>query len=190
MNDLGAWQRRFFTSASRPPRETVAVSFAGAQQRASAGTRPPGAPDALRLRMRVFVRRGTLDRLLAAGMDPAWDPELRLRAAQITAPKTRCALSASLQAAVRDAHRPPRWSAAVPLARGAVLAAADELRLLAGCLAEPTAPAAQGVALAGQIVRDPCSPLYAPGSPEALRAAARIAHRALDRPAHATESAP
>ena len=142
------------------------------------------------MRIRVFFRRATLDRLLAAGMDPAWDPELRLRAAQITAAKRRCALSASLQAAVRDAHRPPRWSAAVPLARGAVLAAADELRLLAGCLAEPTAPAAQGVALAGQIVRDPCSPLYAPGSPEALRAAARIAHRALDRPAHATERAP
>ena len=150
------------------------MSFAGAQQRASAGTRPPGAPDALRLRMRVFVRRGTLDRLLAAGMDPAWDPELRLRAAQITALKTRCALSASLQAAVREAHRTPRWSAAVPLARAAVLAAADELRLLAGYLAEPTAPAAQGVALAGQIVRDPCSPLYAPGSPERQALSARL----------------
>jgi hypothetical protein len=161
------------------------VSFAGAQQRASARTRPPGAHASLRLRVRVFLRRGTLDRLLAAGMDPAWDPELRLRATQITAPKRRCALSASLQAAVRDAHRSPRWSAAVPLARGAVLAAADELRLLAGCLADPTAPAAQGVALAGQIVRDPCSPLYAPDSPEALRAAARIAHRALNCPTHA-----
>jgi hypothetical protein len=154
------------------------------------GTRPPGAHAALRLHIRVFVRRGTLDRLLAAGMDPDWDPELGLRAAQITAARRRCALSASLQAAVRDAKRPPQWSAAVPLARSAVLAAADELRLLAGCLAEPTAPAAQGVALAGQIVRDPCSPLYAPGNPEALRAAARIAHRALNRPAHATERAP
>ena len=166
------------------------MSFAGAQQRASAGTRPPGAPDALRLRARVFVRRGTLDRLLAAGMDPAWDPELRLRAAQITAAKRRCALSASLQAAVRDAHRPPRWSAAVPLARSAVRAAADELRLLAECLAGIDAPAPQGVALAGQLVRDPCSPLYAPGRPEALRAAARIVYRALNCAAHATEKAP
>jgi hypothetical protein len=122
-------------------------------------------------------------------MDPAWDPELGLRAAQITAPNRRRALAASLEAAVRDACRPPRLTAAVPLARGAVRAAADELRLLAECLAGPSAPAAQAVALAGQLVRDPCSPLYAPGSPEALRAAARIAHRALNGPSHATEEA-
>jgi hypothetical protein len=166
------------------------VSVAGAQQWASAGRRPPAGHQALRLRARVFLRRGTLDRLLAAGMDPAWDPELGLRGAQITAPKRRRALSASLEAAVHEACRPPRLTAAVPLARGAVRAAADELRLLAGCLAEPAAPAAQGVALAGQLVRDPCSPLYAPGSPEALRAAARIARRALNCAAHATEDAP
>jgi hypothetical protein len=166
------------------------VSFAGAQQRAWAGRRPPAGHQALRLRASVFLRRGTLDRLLAAGMDPAWDPELGMRAAQITAPKRRHALSASLQAAVREACRPPRLTAAVPLARGAIRAAADELRVLAECLAESAAPAAQGVALAGQLVRDPCSPIYAPGSPEALRAAARIAHRALNCPAHATEKAP
>jgi hypothetical protein len=158
------------------------VSFAGAHQWASAGTRPPGEHHPLRLRARVYVRRGILDRLLAAGIDPAWDSELRLRAGQITAAKRRCALSASLQAAVRDAHRPPQWTAAVPLAHSAVRAAAHELRLLAECLAGLAAPAPQGVALAEQLVRDPSSPLYAPGSPEALCAAARIAHRALNCP--------
>ena len=141
------------------------------------------------MRARVFVRRGTLDRLLAAGMDPAWDSELGIRAGQITAAKRRCALARSLQAAVRDAHRPPRWSAAVPLARSAVRAAAPELRLLAECLAQTAAPAPEGVALAEQLVRDASSPLYAPGSPEALCAAARIANRALNCPTHPTEKA-
>jgi hypothetical protein len=165
------------------------VSFTGAQRWASARPRASAERPALQLRARVFARRGTLDRLLAAGMDPAWDPELRVRAAQITAARRRCALSASLQAAVRDAHRPPQWTAAVPLARSAVREAAPELRVLAECLAGIAAPAPEGVALAGQLIRDPSSPLYAPGSPEALRAAARIAHQALNCPTHATEQA-
>jgi hypothetical protein len=123
-------------------------------------------------------------------MDPAWDPELEIRAAQITAAKRRRALAATLQAALRDAHRPPRWTVAVPLDRGAVRAAAHELRMLAERLAETAAPAAQGVALAEQLVRAPSSPLYPPGDHHALRAAARIAHRALNCPARTTENAP
>jgi hypothetical protein len=122
-------------------------------------------------------------------MDPAWDSELGLRAKQITAAKKRCALAGSLQAVVRDAHRPPRWSAAVPLARGAVREAAHELQLLAECLEQTAALAPQGVALAEQLVRDGRSPLYAPGSPEALCAAARIVHRALNCSTHATAKA-
>ena len=70
---------------------------------APAGETPGAAAACARL-----LRRGTLDRLLAAGMDPAWDPELGLRAAQITAAKRRRALSASLEAAVREATEPPR----------------------------------------------------------------------------------
>jgi hypothetical protein len=123
-------------------------------------------------------------------MDPAWDRELGIRAAQIAATKKRCALSLSLDAAVRNAQRAPQWTAAVPLARGAVRAAAHELRLLAECLSETAAPAPQGVALAKQLVREPNSPLYAPVDHHALRAAARIAHRALECPAHTTEYAP
>jgi hypothetical protein len=123
-------------------------------------------------------------------VDPAWYPELGIRAARIAAVKARRALSLSLEAAVRRAPRAPQWSAAVPLARGAVRAAAHELRLLAECLSETAAPAPQGVALAKQLVREPNSPLYAPGDHHALRAAARIAHRALECPAHTTEYAP
>jgi hypothetical protein len=133
----------------------------------------------LSLRARVFVRRGTLDALLAAGADPSWDPELELRAAQIGSLRTRRAVAHGLERAVLEAHRPARWSCAVPLDRRAVRAAAAELSALAVDLAVEAAPAAQGVALATQLLRDPASPLYMPGGGEALRRGAVIARRAL-----------
>jgi hypothetical protein len=126
-----------------------------------------------------LVRRHTLDRLLAAGGDPAWDPELGLRAAQLTATARRRALARSLERALREARGRARWSCAAPLDRGAVRLAAPELCTLAAELSEAVAPAPQGVALVEQLLRDPGSPLYAPGDEEALRAAARIACDAL-----------
>jgi hypothetical protein len=131
------------------------------------------------LRARVFVRRGKLDRLLAAGADPSWDPELGLRARQISAPRRRRALAEGIERAVWEAHRPPRWSCAAPLDRRAVRTATPELGTLALELAIQPAPAAQGVALATQLLRDPDSPLYAPGAGEALRIGAVVACRAL-----------
>jgi hypothetical protein len=121
-----------------------------------------------------------LDRLLAAGADPSWAPELGVRAAQITDPRSRRALADGLANAVCEAHAPARWSCKVPLDRGAVRAAASELRALTAGLRFGAAPAAQGVALASQLVRDPASPLYLPGRPESLRTAAEIARQALD----------
>jgi len=134
------------------------------------------------LRVRVFVRRGVLDRLLAAGADPSWDPELGLRAAQVTAPRRRRALADSFARAVEDAHRPPRWTCAAPLARGAVRATSRELRALAVGLAHGPAPPPQAITLAYQLVRDPGSPLYAPGDEHALRDSVRLVCEVL-RPA-------
>lgn len=134
----------------------------------------------LELRARVRVHRGSLDRLLAAGADPSWAPELRFRAAQITDARWRRALADGFANAVREAHAAPSWSCKVPLSRGAVRAAAPELRALTASLRVRAAPAAQGVALASQLLRDPCSPLYLPGGPETLRTCAEIARQALD----------
>jgi len=146
------------------------------------GAAPPRRPDPhapLSLRARVFIRRGKLDGLLAAGADPSWDPELGLRARQISAPDRRRALAESIERAVWEAHRPPRWSCAAPVDRRAVRRATPELSALALELTLEAAPAAQGVALATQLLRDPDSPLYAPGAGEALRVGAVVARRAL-----------
>ena len=145
----------------------------------AAGLHRPDAPSTLSLRAHVFVRRRTLDALLAAGADPSWDPEMGLRASQISAPRARRALAGSLEQAVWEAHRPPFWDCRAPLDRRAVRTATPELLALALDLTVEAAPAAQGVALATQIVREPSSPLYSPGGGEALRAAAVIARRAL-----------
>ena len=142
------------------------------------------------LRARVFLRRGMLDRLLAAGAERYWDPELALRAAQVTAPRKRRALSKSLVRAVRDAHRPPRWTCAAPLDREAVRAVGPELRALAAGLVEDAAPAAQGISLAGQLLREPDSPLYAPSDEDALREGVLIAWQALAQSADPRQEKP
>jgi hypothetical protein len=134
----------------------------------------------LTLRARVLLKRGALDGLLAAGADPSWGPELALRAVQITALHRRRALGESLARVVREAHLAPRWSCAVPLDRRAVRGAAPELRALTASLTLETPPAAQGVALASQLLRHPNSPLYLPSRAETLCAGAEIARRALD----------
>jgi hypothetical protein len=145
--------------------------------RSAVGRRPRRV--SLALRARVFLRRGMLDRLLAAGADPSWEPELELRAAQVTAPRKRRALGQSLARAVLDAHHPPRWSCAAPLDRDVVRAAAPELCALAAGLTQEATPAPQGVTLARQLLQEPGSPLYAPGDENALREGLRIAWQAL-----------
>lgn len=138
----------------------------------------PRAP--LVLRARVLLKRHLLDGLLAAGADPSWGPELTLRAAQITDLHSRRALAGGLARAVCEAHVVPRWSCTAPIDRPAVRGAAAELRALAASLTLDAPAAAQGVALASQLLRNPCSPLYRPGDEHALRVAAEIARQALD----------
>jgi hypothetical protein len=123
-----------------------------------------------------------LDRLLAAGGEPCWDPEFGLRAAQVTSRRHRHHLADSLENAVAEAHRVPHWSCAAPLDRRAVRAAAPALLALAAGLKADPRPAAEGVAVASQLVTDASSPLYAPGDGDALREIAGIARGALAEP--------
>jgi hypothetical protein len=155
------------------------MSIAMRHRSAAGRRRGPSVRVPISVRVRVFMRRGVLDRLLAAGADPSWDPELAFRAEQITAPRRRRALANRLAGAVNDAHRPPRWSAAAPLDRRAVRAATAELRALAGGLAQEAAPPPQAITLTEQLLREPGSPLYAPGDEGALRESVRLVREAL-----------
>ena len=163
----------------RPGAESLQMSHAVPHRLSAAvsGRSRPRAP--LLLRLRVFFRRGTLDRLLAAGGDPSWGPDLALRAAQLTASRKRHALAENLQRTVSEAQRPPRWSCAAPVDRPAVRAATPELLALAARLEAETPHTPQGVALAKQLLVDAGSPLYAPGDADALPEIAGIARRAL-----------
>ena len=133
----------------------------------------------LLLRARVLLKRHLLDGLLAAGADPSWGPELTLRAAQITDLHSRRALADGFARAVCEAHALPRWSCTAPIDRPAVRRGARASRACSQPHAEAPA-AAQGVALASQLLRNPCSPLFRPGDEHALRVGAEIARRALD----------
>jgi hypothetical protein len=155
------------------------MSLAAPHRLLAAWPRRPRQGPSLVVRVRVFLRHGTLDRLLAAGGEPSWDPALGLRAAQVTSWRKRRLLADSLESAVSEAHRPPRWSCAAPLDRRAVRAAAPGLLALAAGLEADPRPAAEGVALATQLVTDAGSPLYAPGDSDALREMAGIARSAL-----------
>jgi hypothetical protein len=155
------------------------MSMAARYRLLAGWARRPCAGLSLVASVRVFLRRRTLDRLLAAGGDPSWDPDLGVRAAQITSWRERHLLADSLESAVSETHRPPRWSCAAPLDRRAVRAAAPGLLALAAELEAACPAAAEGVALTKQLVTEAGSPLYAPGDPDALREIARVARSAL-----------
>ena len=165
--------------------------------------RPP-----LFLRSRVWLRRRTLDDMLAQGADPSDAPQLAQRAAQLTSGRHRRSLAAAIERTLREAERPRRalLSAAVPLQRHAILGARAPLARLAvelrgddpesvsgarpavstgdpatGSIADMTDElrAARGVALVQRLLTDGDSPLYAPYPAGELELAVRHANAAL-----------
>lgn len=118
-------------------------------------------PDrALLLRLRVAAGRHRLDRLLAAGADPAGTRALALRARPLTSRHERDRLAISIGDLLRTGDSRPRWSSAVPPCRGAIDAAEPELRRMAEILSGCAPVYARGVALSDALVHDGQSPLY------------------------------
>jgi hypothetical protein len=56
------------------------------------------------LRGRVWLRRGALDQMLAAGADPNGSPELARRAAELTSFRHRLSLAAAIVSALEAAE--------------------------------------------------------------------------------------
>jgi hypothetical protein len=127
------------------------------------------------------MRRGRLDRLLAAGVTPAGSPELALRALQLTRARHRRVLADSLEEIVRMAHGEGRRRGTSPsLATRDIRASRSALLQLAQVLRENRDVYASGVALAQRLLTDGTGPLYGHGLDDELWHATRDAIAALD----------
>jgi hypothetical protein len=114
------------------------------------------------LRLRVIWLHWSLDTELAAGVDPASDPALILRAAQLRSPKHRCRLAASVERLVGEAKAPrlPALTVAVPVVREPILEARDSLLFLAYLLRHADRLPPRGVAMVQRLLTDGGSVLY------------------------------
>lgn len=141
-------------------------------------------PPPLPLRTRVYVRRHDLTHALARGTRPTTGPELALRAAQLTSPRSRKGLARTLRRTVDDAHRPATNAFRVALIRrSAVLEAEPAIRAMIDRLNSPAEVDAEGMAIADEIITNANrSPLYNPSEPGTLRRQIKVATEALEPP--------
>jgi len=113
------------------------------------------------LRLEVRWSYLALDERLAAGFDPASDPALALRAAQLRSPRHRRRLAAWLERLVGDSE--VVWSgmsAAVPIVREQVSEARDSLLRLAKMLRDAGRVRPRGVAMVERLLTDADSVIY------------------------------
>ena len=131
--------------------------------------------------MRTRLRRGSLDRRLAAGANPDECDDLSRRADQLRSSAHRRELAAALLTLVEQAEGPtPPISAAVPINRRSIRAArSDVIALILDLGATDLVASARGIALVERLLCEGASPVYAPHGPAALTQALRRAHAAL-----------
>ena len=116
-----------------------------------------------RVRLGVIVRwqAARLDRDLADGVSLRSSDAHVLRAVRITGRRRRANLADGLARVLRSASDSRgRFSAAVPPDRRAVLAARPVIEALERRLLSPEPVAARGVAMLGELLAEPTSPLY------------------------------
>jgi hypothetical protein len=133
--------------------------------------------------VRVWLRRGSLDRSLAAGADPGTSPELARRARQLTSPRFRSGLAASIRNVLDAADEPRRGlTSAVPIQRGEILAERELLLELAADLESRDQLQPRGIALIDRLLTNGDSPVYMSSPEWSLREALRQARAALYLP--------
>jgi hypothetical protein len=126
----------------------------------------------LRERLAARWRAGSLERELARGAAPETAAALALRAQWLIGPAVRATLARRLLRLVGDARRGHVWPGTkVRPPRRAIVAAAQDLDLLAGRLLAPGPVSARGVAQVRLLLTDGCGPLYFGGSSVDLRSA-------------------
>jgi hypothetical protein len=114
------------------------------------------------LRLRVIWSHWSLDNRLADGADPASDPALILRAAQLRSRRHRRRLAASVERLIKEANaqRLPAFTVAVPVVREPILEARDSLLFLAYLLRYADRLRPRGVAMVQCLLTDGGSVLY------------------------------
>jgi hypothetical protein len=136
-----------------------------------------------RIRDRVLarVRARALDRALASGIPTDTSPALWLRARALTRPRVARELGQQLCRIVEEAHEPRRMPGmrVMGAARESVLAAEDDLRMLASRLQSGGPLAAHGIAKVHRLLSDGTGPLFHRGSDRNLSDAIREATSAL-----------
>jgi hypothetical protein len=138
-------------------------------------------PRSLFPRLRAAVGGRALTRALSEGIDPAFSPELSVRAAQLTSSRTRKQLARALRRTIDEAHRPALTrSRVVIIRRAAVLDAEDALKVMIDRLGSSEPVRAEGMAITERILTDAdWSPLYNRAEPGALRRLVRVATAAM-----------
>jgi hypothetical protein len=130
------------------------------------------------VRLRVRIRRFSLDGQLARGADPCSSLALACRAQQLCQPTLGRELAGEVEWVVEEARRPGYWRIAslnqpsITECRPLLLGVAQDLRC--------TGPVyARGVALVRLLLRDGRSPIYSLSEPRRLEGEVRRAAAAL-----------
>ena len=128
---------------------------------------------------RLWRRR--LDRRIARGADVGSSPELARRARQLVSAGFRARMADGLRRTIAAAEQPwqRRFSAQVPVQRGAILGERSQLIGLARLLTEEETVSARGMARIEELLTDGRSPLYYPSPQGTLAAALRHARITL-----------
>jgi hypothetical protein len=123
--------------------------------------------------VRVWLRRGSLDRRLAHGASPTANRELRVRARQLSSRRFRVRLAEAIRHLI-DVADNPRRGGTVPVQRHEIWSERPILLELAADLAGDDELDARGIARIRQLLTDGASPVYQPSPSGSLRG--RLTH--------------
>jgi hypothetical protein len=135
----------------------------------------------VRDRFSAILHSDRIDSELAQGASPDADLARALRARRLTSTRTRRALASGLGNLIGQAKTPTAGAfSSVPLQRGRVLAALDDLEQLQRCLLVAGPIAVRGVALTKELLTDGSGPLYSRAGREDLGHRVRAAIDAME----------
>jgi hypothetical protein len=130
------------------------------------------------VRAAARLGRGTLDRALTDGADPAASPLIAARTAQLGSGSTRARIADGLERLALSADN-PRGRARILPSRAAILANRSELLELAAMLRRDRPLYARGIAMLNLILTDGTGPAYTDRSADALNRQLQIARASL-----------